>query len=144
MACSPALSDPKATSRVSLDSVVGVETFEGRRLAAQTIVVSTAATAVTGAAAIVLLKVLFGSCPTLYADTGTGPVLQAEGFSYAIAPLLEQRDLDPLRVRPDADGLIRLELRNEALETHYINNIELLAVRHARDARACPIRMGGR
>ena len=138
------ISDPRAVSRVTLDSVVGVETFEGRRLAAQTFIVSAAATAVTGAATILLLKALFGSCPTVYADTGVGtePVLQAEGFSYAIAPLLEQRDLDPLRVRPDSNGLIRLDLRNEALETHYINNIELLAVRHARDARAVPDQNG--
>jgi hypothetical protein len=56
--------------------------------------------------------------------------------------LLEQRDLDALRVRPDSNGLIRLDLRNEALETHYINNIELLAVRHTRDARAVPDQNG--
>jgi hypothetical protein len=126
------------TRRVSLDSVVGVETFEGKLLAGETFVVSVAATAVTAVATVALLKALFGSCPTVYADTGTGPVLEAEGFSYAIAPLLEQRDVDPLRVRPDADGVIRLELRNEALETHYINNIELTAVRHASDARVMP------
>lgn len=124
--------------RVPLDSVVGVETFQGRVLTARTVVVSTAATALTAAATVVLLKALFGSCPTVYADTGGGPVLQAEGFSYAIAPLLEQRDVDPLRVRPDADGAIRLELRNEALETHYINHIELTAVRHAIGERVMP------
>jgi hypothetical protein len=126
---------------VPLDSIVGVETFEGRRLAHRASL-STAATAATGAvaalAAAVLLVAIFGSCPTIYADTGASAVLQAEGFSYAIAPLLEQRDLDPLRVRPDSNGVIRLELRNEALETHYINNLELISVRHARDARAIP------
>src|SRR4029078_7868450 len=89
-------------------------------------------------ATIVLLKAIFGSCPTVYADTGTGAELQAEGFSYAIAPLLENRDVDPLHVRVDADDKIRLELRNEALETHFINHIELLAVRHAKDAVVIP------
>jgi hypothetical protein len=130
--------DAVNVARVSLDSVVGVETFEGKLLTAPTIVVSAAATAITAAGTIALLKVLFGSCPTVYADTGAGPVLEAEGFSYSIAPLLEQRDVDPLRVRPDADGMIRLELRNEALETHYINTIELTAVRHAAGARVMP------
>jgi len=127
-----------AIERVSLDSVVGVETFEGKALAAQSIVVSAAATVLTAGATIALLKAIFGSCPTVYADTGTGPLLQAEGFSYAIAPLLEQRDVDPLVTRPDSDGIIRLELRNEALETHNINNIELAEVRHARGERVMP------
>jgi hypothetical protein len=136
MVASP--TDGAPLTRLSLDSVVGVETFEGKLLHAQSFVVSAAATTVTAAATIVLLKVLFGSCPTVYADTGTGPVLQAEGFSYAIAPLLEQRDVDPLRVRPSEDGVIRLELRNEALETHHINNIELTAVRHLPDASVMP------
>jgi hypothetical protein len=130
--------DATVVARVPLDSVVGVETFEGKMLTGPTVAVSLAATAVTAAATVLLLKALFGSCPTVYADTGTGPVLEAEGFSYSIAPLLEQRDMDPLVARPDADGIIRLELRNEALETHYINNIELTAVRHARGTRVMP------
>ncbi len=130
--------DGTPVERVALDSVVGVETFEGKLLQAQSFVVSVAATALTAAATVVLLKALFGSCPTVYADTGTGPMLQAEGFSYAIAPLLEQRDVDPLVARPDSDGIVRLELRNEALETHNINAIELAAVRHARGERVMP------
>lgn len=135
-------STPTARGAVPLDSVVGLETFEGKVLAAQSVVVSTAATAVGAVGAVVLLKAIFGSCPTVYADSGGGPVLQAEGFSYAIAPLLEHRDLDPLRVRPGADGAVRLELRNEALETHLLNHIELVAVRHAADARVVPDQRG--
>ena len=114
---------------VPLDSVVGVETFEQKRLQAQSVVLSIAATTVGGAALVGLLKALFGSCPTVYSDSASGGVLQAEGFSYAIAPMLEHRDVDPLAVRPGPDGIIRLELRNEALETHFINHIELLAAR---------------
>ena len=127
-------------SRVPLDSVVGVETFQTKTLAFPTLVVTAAATAVAAGAVAALAVAVLGSCPTVYADTGTGggPVLQAEGFSYSIAPLFEQSDLDPLRVKPDANGIIRLDLRNEALETHYINNIELVAVRHASSGRAMP------
>ena len=134
----PAGSVGTPVSRVSLDSVVGVETFQTKTFVLPSLVVSAAATAVGGLAVAAAAVAIFGSCPTIYADTGTGPVLQAEGFSYSIAPLFEQSDLDPLRVKPDADGIIRLELRNEALETHYINNIELVAVRHASPGRAMP------
>ncbi len=131
-----------ATGGVPMDSVVGVESFEGKLLALPTIAVSLAATAAGAVALAGLAVALFGSCPTVYADTGAGPVLQAEGFSYAIAPLMEHRDLDPLRVRPDADGTVRLELRNEALETHFINHIELVAVQHAAGARVVPDQHG--
>ena len=91
---------------------------------------------------VALLKALFGSCPTIYVDTDEGPVLQAEAFSYSIAPLLEARDVDRLEVEPDDDGFIRLELRNEALETHYINHLELLAVEHDADVRVVPDERG--
>ena len=128
----------RSTSSVPLDSVVGVETFQGKRLTGTSVVVSAAATAATFVGTVTLLKAIFGSCPTLYADTGRTAALQAEGFSYAIAPLLEQRDVDPLRIRPDPNGVIRLELRNEALETHFINHIELLAAKHAAGARVMP------
>jgi hypothetical protein len=68
--------------------------------------------------------------------------LQAEGFSYAVSSLMEHRDVDPLRLRPDADGRLRLELRNEALETHFLNHIEVLAARHANGTRVVPDQSG--
>ncbi|MEO8563836.1 MAG: hypothetical protein ABI601_17285, partial [bacterium] len=138
------LDDALATRRdtVDLASVVGVETFDTKALVAPSVALSIAATAVTLVGVAGLAVAIFGSCPTLYADTGTGPVLQAEGFSYAIAPLLEHRDLDPLTVRTGPDGVIRLELRNEALETHFINQIELVAVRHAAALAAVPDQSG--
>jgi hypothetical protein len=46
--------------------------------------------------------------------------------------------VDPLNVKPGPDGIIRLELRNEALETHFINHIELLAVRTPAGASVVP------
>ena len=55
---------------------------------------------------------------------------------------MDASDLDPLRVRPDADGVIRLELRNEALETHFINHVEVVAVRHAEGTRVVPDQRG--
>jgi hypothetical protein len=140
----PLLNDlsPVRRDTIPLSSVVGVEMFEGKALVAQSVTLSLAATAAATLGTALALIAIFGSCPTIYADTGAGPVLQAEGFSYAIAPLLEHRDLDPLTVRPGADGIIRLELRNEALETHFINHIELVAVRHASRLSAMPDQTG--
>lgn len=122
---------PRSPGWVPLDSIVAAETFEGQVLLLPTLVVSAAASAAVAAASALLMVAIFGSCPTLYAEGDAGPVLQAEGFSYAIAPAFEHRDVDPLRVRVNPTGVLRLELRNEALETHYIDQIELLAVRHA-------------
>ena len=135
-----------ATSRVQdavpMDSVVGVETFEARVNVAPTVVASLAGAAVAAVGGALLAVAIFGSCPTVYADTGATAELQAEGFSYSIAPLMEQRDVDPLRVRADSTGMVRLELRNEALETHYINHIELLAMRHAAGETIVPDQSG--
>ncbi len=132
-----------ARTSVPMDSVLGVEAFHEKTLVAPTLVVTAAATAVGVFAAAGLAVAIFGSCPTIYADEGRGLTLQAEGFSYAISPLMEHRDLDPLRARADADGRIRLELRNEALETHFINHVEVVAVRHAAGASVVPDQ-GGR
>ena len=87
---------------------------------------------------------IFGSCPTVYvADADGQPVLQAELFSNSIAPLFEMRDRDVL---PDAvlgaDGALRLEIRNEALETHYIDHLAVEAVSHRPDERAVPGEVG--
>jgi len=132
------LADSAPVDALPLDSVVGMEAFRnsvnGPATAALT-VVSVAGTALgLGLAAVAI----FGSCPTFYADTGGVPVLEAEGFSYSIAPLFEGRDVDRLRTHADAVGDVRLEVRNEALETHYINQLGLLDVRHARDELVVP------
>lgn len=129
-------------SSVPTDSIVGAESFQGTTNHVLSLVVSTAATAALAVGVAATAIAIFGSCPTVYADTGTGPLLQAEGFSYSIAPMLESRDVDALRMRPDADGVIRLELRNEALETHFINHVELLSARHAAGARIVPDQAG--
>ncbi len=125
------LRDSSAVTSIPLDSIVGMESFEQATNAATSLIVSVLATGVlavgTGLAAIAI----FGSCPTVYADSAGTARLQAEGFSYSIAPIFESRDVDRLRIVPAADGSVRLEVRNEALETHYLNHLELLAVTHA-------------
>jgi hypothetical protein len=120
-----------AVQSVPIDSVIGVETFATSTQGAQSVLVSGAATAALVVGGALLAVALFGSCPTFYADSAGTPVLQAEAFSYAIAPMFEHRDTDRLRLSPGPDGVIRLEVRNEALETHYLNHLELLEVVHA-------------
>jgi len=63
--------------------------------------------------------------------------LEAESFSYSIAPAFEARDVDRLGVQPVGDSVV-LELRNEALETHYINQLTLLEISHAEDEVVYP------
>jgi hypothetical protein len=120
---------------ISLDSVVAVEAFHGGY---ENVVASAAllAASVVGAAlgTSVLLVAVFGSCPTIYGEVEGESVLQSEPFSHSITRLFESRDVDRLATSPGPDGILRLELRNEALETHYINHMELLQVTHPLEA----------
>lgn len=71
----------------------------------------------------------FGSCPTFYVSDGEKPLLQAEGFSASVAPSLEATDIDALyRARP-AGRDVEVVMTNEALETHAVRFVHLLAVR---------------
>jgi hypothetical protein len=75
-------------------------------------------------------KGCFGSCPTFYVE---GPDRrepdrpQAEGFSEAIARVLEARDLDALEVARPGGTDVSVVMRNEALETHAVRGVRLLA-----------------
>jgi hypothetical protein len=134
--------DSVAIDSVALSDVVGVEAYEREVNTGRTLVYSTVSGAVTAVAAAALAVVIFGSCPTIYADSAGAQTLQAESFSYSIAPLLEKRDVDLLAVRPDAQNVIRLDVRNEALETHYIDQVQLLEARHKIDEVVVPVAKG--
>lgn len=127
-----------AVEAMSLDSVVGMESYEFATNAGATLILSVLGTlgaaALAGGAAVAI----FGSCPTFYSDSAGTWQLEAEGFSYSIAAMFESRDVDRLRTTTAADGSVQIEVRNEALETHYINHLELLDVRHAADEIVLP------
>ena len=129
-------------ARLALDSVIGVESIE-RESNARTLIYAPLSGVVSTVAVAALAVAIFGSCPTIYADSAGVPTLQAESFSYSIAPLFAKRDVDLLNVKPDSNGVIRLEVRNEALETHYIEQIELLETRHRGDEVVAPVARGG-
>jgi hypothetical protein len=126
-----------------LDSIIGFEVVERRVNPGRTLIYSTLTTATSVVASMVLAVAIFGSCPTVYGDSAGVETLQAESFSYAIAPLLAKRDVDRMTVQPGADGVLRLHVRNEALETHHLDHIEVLEVRHAADEIAVPSPRGG-
>jgi hypothetical protein len=113
-----------------LADVAAFETFEESMNRSATVLATSATSIGVVLGTVALLKLLFGSCPTVYADVDGHQVLEAELFSYSIAPLFEVTDVDPLRARAGADGKVVLDVRNEALETHYLNHLELLAVAH--------------
>ena len=136
---------------IALDSVLAMESFRtdldwGRSVSRS----AAAALSVAGVAVVTALglclggvddacpEILTGSCPTVYSGGAEAEVLEAEAFSYSIAPIFESRDVDRLTAGVDQDGELLLKLRNEMLETHYINHLELIEVAHASDERVVP------
>ena len=124
---------------VGLDRVIGAEVYSTDVNVASSLLATVGASAVSVVGLSAAAVAIFGSCPTVYAVTPDSTALEAELFSNSIAPLFEMRDRDVLRhaVR-DADGAVRLEIRNEALETHYVDHLALEAVDHAPGERAVP------
>ena len=129
------LSDSKEVEQVALESVVGVESFHSKLNIGSTVALNLAGVgAVVGGA--VLALILFGSCPTVYSDDGKTE--ESELFSSSIAPLFEARDVDRLHAQADSNGVLRLRIRNEALETHYINHLQLFESEHSGDEFVLP------
>jgi hypothetical protein len=85
-----------------------------------------------------IAKALFGSCPTIYSYDGDNYSLQAECFSYSVNPMSEDSDLDRIDHGCSFDNIYRLKITNEALETHYINYMQLIYVDHRPDYEAFP------
>jgi hypothetical protein len=128
--------------RIPLDSVGGLEAVQRRTNSGATLLATGLASTAAFVGGIFLYAALFGSCPTVYSDSAGTAVLDAEIFANRISAIFEARDLDLLRAHPDANGIVRLEVRNEALETHYINALELLEIEHAADETIVPDERG--
>ena len=117
---------------LSLDSVALFETNVARP--SPSVALLSVITGITAGVAIYCAtnpKACFGSCPTFYVSDGTRDVLQAEGFSASVAPSLEATDVDALfRARPKGRE-VRIQMVNEAYETHVVRFANLLAVPRA-------------
>ena len=125
------LEHSEPVTEVDFDEVAAMESYQTPVNTGATAVASGAATIGVAATAAALAVIIFGSCPTIYSLEGVEPLLEAESFSYSIAPGFEVRDVDRLGIDPGTGDSVELEIRNEALETHYINHIELMEVVHA-------------
>ena len=121
----------EGTFTLSLDEVALFETNRPETLVHSNVVILAVLTGVSLAATALCLanpKACFGSCPTFYAHDGQGQVLQAEGFSEAIAPVFEKTDVDALYTARPGEPRFELRMTNEALETHAVRSVRLLAV----------------
>lgn len=73
-------------------------------------------------------KSCFGSCPTFYINEDDNlHYSDAEGFSSAYLPILEYPDIDALDKIEVNDAKFSIKMKNEALESHYVKNVKLLA-----------------
>jgi hypothetical protein len=80
-------------------------------------------------------KACFGSCPTFYLPGDDFlHSSRAEGFSSSISPVLERGDIDALNYS-SSSGNVKITMKNEALETHCINQLGVYAVPRGKDER---------
>jgi hypothetical protein len=119
---------------VVLDSVAYLE-YYGYRFDVGAFVATLPA---VGAGAVGLAVAIFGSCPTVYTTSNGQEVMEAECFSYSVAPGFEGDDLDRLDHGTAVDNTYVIKLTNEALETHYINSLQLVAADHDAGFEAFP------
>lgn len=136
------LESSRAVSEVSLDDVAAMESYQTPVSTGATTAASAASTVGIAVLGGLALLALFGSCPTVYSVDLAEPFLEAELFSYSIAPSFQTRDIDKLGIRTTIDGKFELEIRNEMLETHYIDHLEVLEVLHAPQQNAYPDEKG--
>lgn len=73
-------------------------------------------------------KSCYGSCPTFYINENDNfHYADAEGFSNAIVPSMEYADIDALKTITPTEKEFSITMKNEALETHYVNVVKLYA-----------------
>lgn len=123
---------------VPLEQIVVLETNRPENVTDGGVVplaVMTTVSLVVTVACLANPKACFGSCPTFYVGTPEGPSLRAEGFSGAIARVAEETDIDSLGVTEARAGRFDVTMTNEALETHAVRSVQLLAVQHRPGAR---------
>jgi len=116
---------------LDFDDCVLLETndFAGFNVISPLLMTLTIFTSVVTLPCIANPKACFGSCPTFYLSQNDTLIIQAEGFSSSITKSMEAADIDYLSAYQQQENrTVNLELKNEALETHYIRRANLLAV----------------
>ena len=133
-----ALENNKFVDGIALDEVAAMESFQTPINTGATAAASTIGTAGWVLVGSLAAAAIFGSCPTVYSADSGEALLEAELFSYSIAPSFQARDIDKLSLKHVRDGYLELDFRNEMLETHYIDQLEILEVEHTEDQVAYP------
>lgn len=86
-------------------------------------------------------KACFGSCPTFYLNEDDNVhYADAEGFSNAILPSLAYGDVDAIGAHYFQGDSVDIILKNEALETHCLKQVELWALPIAENERVLQTR----
>lgn len=80
----------------------------------------------------------FRSSPSVYTLNEEYPRFEAEAFSSNLIRRIESDDLDRLEGVSDARGHFVVMMANEALETQYVNQLQLEVVDHSSLLRALP------
>lgn len=125
---------PKQNIALPLDSITAMITYEettsgGRYFASFLLGLTGPPLTFLGVYCIACPKCCFGSCPTIYTYDGSEYNLEAELFSECISKQLENNDIDLLRQKI-IDDTLKLKITNEALETHFINKLEVVVAEH--------------
>jgi hypothetical protein len=122
----------EGTLKIPVDSVSIFETNtkiqnpEQGRITALTIL--SAVDVILGVICLTNPKACFGSCPTFYINENDNfHYADAEAFSEAIRPSTEYSDIDALNNEQLYSGSFSITMKNEALETHCVRDIKLLA-----------------
>lgn len=125
-----------------LDSIVAITTYEdytgARSIANGSLAILGAALGGLTAYCIGCPKCCFGSCPTVYTYNNDSSFLETELFSSSISKILEENDLDLLNQKIHDDGIYKLNITNEALETHYIDKFNLILTEHPKGTTVFP------
>ncbi|HET6922265.1 MAG TPA: hypothetical protein VFI16_03860 [Anaeromyxobacteraceae bacterium] len=115
---------------VGLDQVALIETNRPEQVPRAPVAAMAVFTGVSLAGSALCLadpKACFGSCPTFYLAGAVSGRPVAEGFSAAVARPFEETDVDALGPAPADAETIDLVMLNEALETHYLRRLRVLA-----------------
>jgi hypothetical protein len=128
----------RASFRLAIKDVALFETNRPESVASARVPIMATvglASAALTALCITVPKACFGSCPTIYAPSVEGMTLQAEGFSSSIAKILESTDVDALSNVPAQWTERKIEVTNEAPETHSIRSLVLLSAPRPKDGQ---------
>ncbi len=122
---------------LALDKVQTIEVLEIDRKRTTTSYVLGALGYTVGALTVagIIIAATKSSCPFVSADDGDRFVLQGEIYGGAIYPQMARDDYMPLRMKPNANGLLQVKISNELQEKQFTDVADLLVITHDQNSR---------